>query len=320
MTPIAPMLAGKCDWDRIGKYQGYWMEPKLDGVRGIVAKDDDDGVKIWTRGNNDIADKLPHLVKMFEAIPGSFVLDGELGYDIAFEWAELAPVIDFNLTMRVIGSGPDNAIIKQGNIFHESGRHLRFFAFDMLGNGYDDFIAGVVPNIDRRNELADWRNVNIDSLPHSLFDLTDMWPAWDEDLYTRYVAMGGEGMMLKNPHAEYWPGKRYANTWYKVKAFDSIDVVVAGYTEGMGKFEGQIGAIQFGAYEGRGPNRRFVWLGRCSGMDDATRAEISNNKDLFLNQVFELRHFGKVGIDGAGLRFPQFLRWRPDKPAGECKL
>jgi ATP-dependent DNA ligase len=129
---------------------------------------------------------------------------------------------------------------------------------------------------------------------------------WNEPTYRDYVDCGGEGVVLKNPNARYVIGKRPANNWYKVKKFQTLDVVITGFTDGQGKYEGQIGAIIFKDPTGR--------VGRCSGMDDATRLGLSAAvHSEIVGSVIEIRHWGHSGQGEEGYRFPQFVRFRPDK-------
>jgi len=53
--------------------------------------------------------------------------------------------------------------------------------------------------------------------------------------------------------------------------------------------------------------------GRCGNMDDVARCEIPQH----VGEVVEVA-FDKITRDNK-LRFPRFVRWRPDKEASECK-
>jgi ATP-dependent DNA ligase len=299
---IHPQLAVALDWERIKRYPDYTMEPKLDGVRCIVERDES-GVQMYTRSGNDLAAKLPHLRDAFESIDPPFVLDGEVGY-IANPSAYAngyPPIMDFNSTMRVIGSDTEVAIEKQ----NQTTDSIHFIAFDMLRWTGQNLVAEL-QNWRRRNletfcglNLEPWMSVNYIQIAQSI--------TWDEATYNQYVEDGGEGVILKNPEARYAPGKRPANNWYKVKKYDTIDGVITGYTEGQGKYTDQIGAILFDYND-----RHF----KCSGMDDSTRSLISQNREWYLGRVIEIRHFGFVGADQDGLRFPQFIRFRFDKEIG----
>jgi bifunctional non-homologous end joining protein LigD len=308
-----PMLANQLDIDRVSRYSHYLMEPKLDGLRMIV-KRGTHGLSAWTRAGKDLADKLPEeMIADLMKLPLGTIIDGELGYLLHSDtrW----PIFDFNRTMRVFGSGEGTAqdkIAYNRTAEQEFMRLPFFFVFDMLQTTGGD-ITDLVQR-DRRDLLADALDFD-----RKYLRLPLVLSGFDRPIYEKFVTDGGEGVMLKNPQAQYYPGARKANTWYKLKKFNTIDVVVIGWKEGQGKYQGTTGAIEFGMYMSRNSGAP-VSFGWCAGMDDATRHEIVHMHccEQLLGKVFELRYFGKVGRDGKGYRFPQFMRWRDDKDALEC--
>lgn len=56
------------------------------------------------------------------------------------------------------------------------------------------------------------------------------------------MADGWEGVIAKSPYHTYIPGKRVANA-FKIKERKSKDLVCVDATEGLGKYEGKIGAL-----------------------------------------------------------------------------
>lgn len=324
-----PMLAHPTDVDDIeAKRSKYWMELKLDGVRCVASKVDG-VVKLTTRGGKDMTDKLPHIVeqvKKFDTQDRDFVIDGELGYTYTTDGSygrgmrASLPIIDFNATMRVIGSGVDEAIRKQ-SVHNERAtgltRWIQFHVFDMLYYADGDLLDQ--PFADRRELLeTTYSTAGLDDPPLDDIWLTACWDkGFDDDVYVQYVKAGGEGVMLKDPGSVYHPGKRRANTWYKLKKFDTIDVVITGSIPGKGKYTNLIGAITFvEPTSGR--------TGKCSGMSDSARVMFtelaSNNIDttgqldsMYKGKWMEIRHFGLVGREEEGYRHPQFVRLRPDK-------
>lgn len=303
---IKPMLANPVDIDDIPKKAaGYIMQPKLDGVRCIA--DTRDGlITLSTRTGKDLTAKLPHIAQQLEAYPDC-VFDGEVGY-----FDELTYTMDFNRTMRVLGSGVEVAIGKQYGVEDE----IKFCTFDLLWNEIDGDLRDH-PEKYRRSELFHSLGLTYSSDCHEgdIFHIDNV-PSWEFEAYEAYVRAGGEGVILKNPEALYVEGKRPTKTWYKVKKFDTMDVVVLGFLAGQGKYEGQIGAIWFGAYH----QGQLITLGKCSGMTDEVRTQISIEKDNFIGRVLEIRYFGNVGKDKAGMRHPQFVRFRDDKLATECVM
>lgn len=134
---------------------------------------------------------------------------------------------------------------------------------------------------------------------------------------------GEEGVMLKDASQPYGKG------WTKVKREARYDVIVMGYEEpkpvSVKKGDAEatptkfalnswIGAIQFGQLVGG----KLTYMGRCSGMDEAVRKEVSENRDAFLGRVMEIsaqERFPKTGK----FRHPRFERWRDgEKLAEDC--
>lgn len=112
------------------------------------------------------------------------------------------------------------------------------------------------------------------------------------------------------PYTEGWVYKDGTyGEWYKEKPVRTIDLIVTGTTDGKGKYIGLLGALKCSTYCGR-------HVANVSGMDDATRIEASLNEPE--GRVVEVS-YDKVDAKGK-LRFPRFVRWRPDKSPEECGI
>lgn len=302
---FSPMLACPVDMDKIDRYAHYTMEVKLDGVRCVAIKDGST-VTLWSRQGKELTYKLRHLREQLLCIRGDFVLDGEIGYvrterENIFD-ENIIYDMDFNATMRVIGSDPDEAERKhQNNIVAGMGK-IQYVVFDIMHKG--NYPAYRLRQEDRRKGLRDL----LETLaPAAVEDvkLSASFNGWTEGFYQKVVKEGGEGVIIKNPDAAYQFGKRRANTWYKVKKYESVDGVIIGFKLGTGKYEHQIGALHVEL-----PDGAHVYV---SGMADAERAHMTQNFSTgYLGKHVEIRHFGKIGQAKDGYRHPQFLRMRPD--------
>ena len=132
-----------------------------------------------------------------------------------------------------------------------------------------------------------------------------------QDYYDRIVKEGGEGVMIKNRHAPYEPGKR-SKGLLKVKRVDTWDVVITGFTEGQGKYSGLIGAVKYGFNVGG----KVVECGQASGMTDEMRVCFSRNRKKFTGKVMELE--AQEISKKLALRHPRFVRMRDDKRWRDC--
>lgn len=129
--------------------------------------------------------------------------------------------------------------------------------------------------------------------------------------FTKFQAEGHEGAVLKNPNSPY--AYRKSRDWLKMKSEDAEDLIIVGYEEGTGKYEGMLGAIVVD-YKGT-----LVSVG--SGLTDKLRKEMWGKHDEWIGRIVEVEYM-EVTPDGS-LRHPRFsvnslgeLQYRdmPDQP------
>lgn len=310
-----PMLANGLELDS-PKYAKTWeairngnyvMEPKLDGMRMLLHFDSRGRLfEATTRSGRSVLDMLPQAWRDQLgdiAVPMDMVLDCEFGYQVD-GWTEGNACIDFNKTMRVMGSGAEVAQAKALTIDSVPTA----FVFDVLQIAGEDYT------------VKEWhirRNI-VDSLycTHSAWPgmtRTRLYSGWDEAIYENYVRLGGEGVMLKNVDSLYTEGARPAKHWYKVKKFQTADVVITGFQEGQGKYTGMIGAVKFGVYS----NGSLTEIGQCSGMTDEVRESMTRREFKLVGHVMEIKYFG---LTAGTYRHPQFMRLRTDKLPEQCVI
>jgi bifunctional non-homologous end joining protein LigD len=282
---------------------GDWMwEPKLDGYRAL-AFIGREGVKLRSRRGLELGGDFPKLVAGLcrQSVDG-MVLDGEI---VAFD-AIGKPSFG---AMQKRGTGPERAV---------------FYCFDLL------YFAGVdlrsASYADRRRYLAQCL------LPSALVQLVHA----SEDgiaLHGAAIANGFEGVIGKRKSSVYEAGRR-SGAWLKVKAVNTADFVVGGYTSGKGS-RARLGALLVGQWEGK--KLRFAsHVG--SGFDDKT---VVNAKEILeplqrktnpfadepeLNAPttwVEPKVVAEVKFQGwtedGHLRAPVFLRLRDDVAAKDIK-
>lgn len=135
----------------------------------------------------------------------------------------------------------------------------------------------------------------------------------EELLLSDAVNLGIEGWVLKE--ANYYG-------WWKVKPTKTVDAIVTGFKDGRGKYLGAVGSLlvsiyYFDRYTGKDKpisECELIEVARVSGMDDVTRWDIDEDKDL--GRVCEVE-YQEVG-NGRRLIHPRFVRWRDDKPEDQC--
>ena len=264
----------------------YIAEIKYDGSRYIS----DNGI-FTSRIGKDKTDNIPHISNFLKTI--NAVLDGEVYY----------PNADSNLTTTVMGSLPKRAIELQ-----EKQGLIRYVVFDILE--YNGISLINKPLTTRQSYLAKLYNEQL--YKNEYIDLSI--PCVDNrKLLQEAKDNNYEGIMLKNKDALYVPSKRPEHNWYKIKRHMTDDVVIMGFTNGKGKFAGQVGSIIFGKYV----NNELEEFGKCSGMTDEVREDMTLHKDKYIGRVMEIE--AMEGTAKGKYRHPQFGKLRNDKLPEMCQ-
>src|SRR5262249_19870575 len=112
----------------------------------------------------------------------------------------------------------------------------------------------------------------------------------------RVEALGGEGLMLRQPGSKYAVGR--SATLLKVKTLHDAEATVVAHQPGKGKHAGRLGALEVVMAEGT----RFA-VG--TGFSDAERASPPPVGSVITFRYQELS-------DGGVPRFPSFVRVRKD--------
>jgi len=227
----APALAGP-DLLLLSKYRpgldiaGWLMSEKLDGVRAHWT-----GRELLSRSGNRFA-----APDWFTARFPPFALDGEL-------W---------------IGRGQFSDVQSVTSRFepHAGWRQVTYNIFEV-----PEAPGGLT---DRLGRLERYLAAN----PGTSIRIIPQTPCRDQvhlrETLAGIEALGGEGLVLRNPDTPYETG-RSANA-LKVKSYDDMEGMVVGYRPGKGKYAGVVGALEVQLENGA---RFFVG----SGLDDADRRQ-----------------------------------------------
>jgi DNA ligase-1 len=305
--PIRPMLASSAPnvADGVEGLGGtVVVDTKLDGIRIQVHKQGDQ-VLVFTRSLDEISDRLPGVVEVVRSLPeDSIILDGE-----ALLTDDRGRPRPFQETASETASA--------------GGTTARPFFFDLLAVGDESLIE--TPGSRR------WSRLDAIVPPAMRTErlVTDD-PEAATAFFDRVVAAGQEGVILKDPTAQYAAGRRGA-AWVKVKPRHTLDLVVLAVEHGSGRRRGLLSNIHLGARDGDS----FVMLGKTfKGMTDELLAwqterfralEVSDDGwvvSVRPEQVVEIAFDGVQRSTrypgGVTLRFARVLGYRKDKTAAEA--
>ncbi len=256
--PGSPGLLLANVWNPSIDPTGWWMSEKYDGLRGFW-----DGKKLWSRKGHPLQAPDYFLAEL----PKDVALDGEL-------WMGRGKFEETIST--VLAQTPD-----------ERWRQVRFMVFDApeAKGTFEqrmEFLRATLPA--KKAFAKPVPQERCQGAKHLLAERD------------RVVALGGEGLMLRQPESEY--EARRSPTLLKVKPHDDAEATVTGHLPGKGKFAGKLGAVRVRTEDGR----EFS-IG--TGFTDAQR-----ESPPAVGTVITYRYRGRTA---KGLpRFPSFLRVRGD--------
>lgn len=249
------------------------------------------------------SDHVPHLTKILKHVyeqcgcdlHGELYMEGGISDDVT----------------RIMGCTADKAVDRQNHI-----KKLNYMLIDI--RAYNGRILINEPHHIRRAILKYVYNIWIKPEdPNGYIKLTEEFPNEDpRDVFKRIVLSGGEGIIIKNEHSLYIPGKKPANNWIKGKKKITHDVFMVGLNEGTGKNEKLFGSIRFAHMV----DGQVVECGNCSsGLSDEMRENIYNNADHYIStrQVFEIE---AIQESVKSFRNAVFKRLRDDKSWDECDV
>ncbi len=339
-VPIRPMLAERLNdpKEMLQKVGGKaYIEYKYDGERAQIHKAGD---KIWifSRRLENITHQYPDVVNYAKKYikANEAIVEGEIvAYDP--ETGELKP---FQELMHRKRKHDIHVAIKEYPV--------KVFLFDLLYVDGEDYTNKPLP--ERRKKLKEIID-ETDVFQIAQFIETDD-PMELEKFFLKAIEDGAEGVMVKALHknAIYQAGVR-GWLWikykrdYKSEMTDTVDLVVVGAFYGRGRRGGKYGALLMAAYD----PERDVFETVCkvgSGFKDEDldalpemlkpyiierkhpRVVAKMQPDVWVAPALVAEIIGaeltlsplhtccldkvKPGV-GISIRFPRFIRWRPDK-------
>ncbi|NOZ81784.1 MAG: ATP-dependent DNA ligase [Candidatus Micrarchaeota archaeon] len=325
--PIMVLLAEKARSleEALNAYENPAVEMKYDGARIIIEKDGD---KIWlfTRRLENVTEQFPELVEYSKkCLPERCIVDGE-----CIAVSESGRPLPFQvLSQRIQRKYGIDEVVKKIPV------QMNLFDIIYLG----DELLFETP-FRKRRELLEKA---VKTIPGK-FQLAEHLRTKDlkkaEEFYRKSLELGEEGVMVKNLDAGYQPGRR-VGYWLKVKpVMENLDLVIIGAEYGTGKRAGWFGSFILGC---RDPDTgEFL---ECGMLGTGIKEKKTSDTDITFEELTELlkplvveekdrtvRFKPKIVVEvayeeiqkspnyssGFALRFPRFVRLRPDKSPEEA--
>ncbi|HEV8403595.1 MAG TPA: ATP-dependent DNA ligase [Candidatus Limnocylindrales bacterium] len=301
-----------------------WLEDKYDGIRAQLHKRGRE-VRLYSRDLHDVSSGYPEIVGAAEELPWDGILDGEI-----LGWRDGVVLPFIALQARLGRKAPSAAIQAEVPVI--------FVTFDALavGPGGDEPVEPLL-----REPLTD-RRARLDALELPLasdggrFARSHLTSAADaeavEAAFVEARARRNEGLMVKDPHSIYAPGRRGLG-WLKMKkALATIDCVVVGVEVGHGKRHGVLSDYTFAVRDTE--HDTLVNIGKAySGLTDAEIAEMTRwfeahtiarygryhqvEPTVVVEIAFDVIVRSNRHRSGFSLRFPRIVALRPDKTVDE---
>ncbi len=326
--PLEPMLARSA----ASIPPGMAYEPKWDGFRCLVFRDNDD-LSLVSRNGRDLTVYFPEMVAALLAnTPPRCVLDGEL---VIIDGTRL----DFvRLTERIHPAASRVEMLSQT-------WPASFVAWDLLA--LDDTSLLALPFTERRAAL-ERALANADAPVHLTPLTTDH--ALASRWFDEFEGAGLDGGVAKPLDGPYLPGQR---AMVKIKHKREADVVVAGYRLHKNSTAQRrlLGSLQLGLYDADGV---LHFVGVSAAFPDATRVQLAQTlgelelgpgadhpwaamaqahgrrpgaisrwstelKEIHLIEPTLVCTVGYEHMEGSRFRnTTRFLRWRPDREPATC--
>jgi bifunctional non-homologous end joining protein LigD len=303
--PVVPMLARPAD--KPPSAEGYIYEVKWDGIRAMISLDEGQ-VKIHGRSRMELTKQFPELLAFEEAFRAtSGLFDGEI---VCLD-SDGRP--NFRNTIHRMQQKAD-AAIERAKAKYPAVCYL----FDCL---YLDGRPIVNEPLTRRREWLD------DAIKKgSAYRLSEIVEDGN-GLFEAVKQLGLEGIMAKQAQSVYLPGKR-SEAWLKIKARQTIECAIIGFTRGKGDRESRFGALHLADASGD----KLKYIGKVgTGFDDDLMQAISAELEKLPTikrpvpekplddarstwvepQLMCEVQFASLTKDGM-LREPVFVRLRPD--------
>lgn len=315
--PIKSMLAKKVDtieegFEEVGKPAA--IDYKYDGVRAQIHVGEDE-VRIFTRRLEDVTEQFPDARKAVEqrVETKNCIIDAEL---LAYH-PEDGSTIPFQKLSKRIKRKYDIQEMAEKIPVEVRPFDLLFLDGSMIEKPYSE-------RWEKLGEMVDEKEFELRLVDHGeTSDLEEV-----QEMQQESLAKGHEGIMMKNPEAEYKPGNRVG---YMVKlkpTMETLDVAIIGAKWSEGRRSGWLGRLKLGVWSEE--DQEYRHIGKlATGLTDEQLEEITQRleplitkedgrdvevrPEVIVEAEYEEIQKSPNYSSGYALRFPRMKQFRDDK-------
>jgi len=297
---------------------------KKNGIRGILHIRPE-GNRFTSRNRcsdtyllNELTENIPHLCSLDLGQWEGSIFDGELYLPDSFIKLDFLTNA-LEATSALLHCSPEKAREYQ----QTTGQRIHYHIFDVIrAEGKDLRPVSFKHRVEYLNEFKRYAK----SFGHDQFIEFEDLVFKDKELHFKeIIRAGGEGIVLKDLEAPYFPGAR-SQSWLKLKRSDTVDAIIIGYDRGKEwDKKGLIGSVELGVFDENGDLRS---IGRVSSLSLLKRVQmtelvegIPTLKKEYLGTVVECRYQElNKNLKGRHLQILGFREGQNAKPISECYL
>ena len=199
---------------------------------------------------------------------------------------------------RMKANGLINSLIEPDDLYFSAWDYLTLteFATGSSSVPYSQRRETLINNIGEKTEAIEFV---LSKIVNSLGEA--------QEFYNLMISSGFEGAVLKNLDTPFKDGTSF--TQIKLKEEAVAEFFITGYQEGLGRFQGTLGAMFYESSDS-------LVKGKMGGFNDEDRDFIWKNRDELLNSIVSVKYNGITkakGKEAHALMFANFVELRPEK-------
>ncbi len=267
---------------------------------------------------NELTGNVPHLCDLDLSQWKGSIFDGELYVPDKFvKLDSLTNALEG--TSALLHCSPEKAREYQ----ESTGQRIHYHIFDVIRAEDKDLRPLSLRS--RLEYLDEFKRFIKSSGQDHFIEFEDLILKDKEQYFKQIINAGGEGIVLKDLEAPYFPGAR-SSSWLKLKRSDTVDAIIIGHDRGKEwDKKGLIGSVELGVFDENGDLRS---IGKVSSFSLQKRIEMTHVVDGiptlktdYLGTVVESR-FQELNknLRGRHLQVLSFREGQNAKPISECHL